>query len=79
MVVYVIIVVHLIRELQAVHPQVTQTWYYDNTGSGGSSPQLQRHLEDIMVQVQARGYFLDPTKIILAVSKRNVLRAQVLF
>ena len=76
---YGIRILPLVREIQLAHPQVTQPWYSNNSGAGGSFLHIQSYLEDLMMQIPACVYLLEPTKIILVVSKNNFLRAQALF
>ena len=54
MIVYDIKVLPLIREPQDAHPKVSQTWYADNVGVGGTFPHILAHMYDLMVQVPPR-------------------------
>ena len=69
----------LIRELQGVHTRVTQPWYADDAGSGRKFQHILDHLQDIQERGLTRGYFLEPTNIILVVVPRNVARAEEFF
>ena len=51
MIAYGIGVLPLIQELREAHPRVTQTWYDDDTGAGGTFQQVQAYFPDL----QARG------------------------
>ena len=62
----------LIRKLRMAYPRVTQPWYADYVGVGGTFGGVRCHLDDLMVIGPLRGYFLDPTKSILVVSPQNV-------
>ena len=72
MIAFSIRVLPLIRELQGVHPCVTQPWYTDDAGTEGKFQHILAHLWDMQARGQATGYFPEPTKIILVVSPRNV-------
>ena len=50
--------------------------YVDDTGVGGSFGNILANFKDIQVRGPPRGYFPEPTKIILVVSPRNVTRAE---
>ena len=76
MIVYGIGVLPLIRELRNAHSQVTQPWYADDTGSGGSFQQMQAHFQDLQAQGPARGYYPEPTKSIFVVAPGNVAKAE---
>ena len=76
---YVIVILLFIRELRVAHPLVTQTWYAEKAGAGGSFGNIHRHLEYLVVRGTYRGYFLDTTKIILVVSGKNFQRFQKFF
>ena len=43
MIKYVIGVLPLIQELRDSHPRVTQTWYADDVGVGGTFHKVQDH------------------------------------
>ena len=45
----------LIRELKDAHPKVSQPWYSDDVGLGGTFPHILAHMYDLMVQVTPRG------------------------
>ena len=47
MIAYGIWVLPLIRNLQDTHPRVTQPWYADDAGAGGSFGNLISHFKDI--------------------------------
>ena len=65
------------------HPQVTQTWYADDAGSGaggvGVFQQILYHLLEMQARVPPRVYFPEPTKSILVMVARNVARAEEFF
>ena len=62
----------LIYELQVAHPRVTQPWYANKNGCGGSFSDTQIHLDEILVKSLPRGYLPDPTKTILIISERDI-------
>ena len=66
----------LIRELRSAHPLVTQPWYADDTGVGGTFQHVQEHFRDLQARGPARGYYPEPTKSILVVAPRNIARAE---
>ena len=76
MIAYGIRFLPLIRELWDAHPRVTQPWYADDTGSGGTFQQVQAHFLDLQARGPARGYYPAPTKSILVVDLGNVARAE---
>ena len=78
MIAYSLRVLSLIRELREAHPNFTQPWYADNSGSGGTSPRILAHLDNIMTWEPPQGYFLDLTKSILVVSTHNVAQEEIL-
>ena len=75
MIAYGIGVLPLIRELREAHPRVTQPWYADDTGAGGTFTEVQAHFQDLQVRGPARGYYPELTKSILVVTPGNVARA----
>ena len=76
MITYVIGVLPLIQELRDSHPRVTQPWYADDVGVGGTFPKVQDHFLDLQARGPARGYYPEPTKSILVVALGNVSRAR---
>ena len=76
MITYGIGVLPIIQELWGAHPRVTQPWCADDTGAGGKSRKLLTHFKGLQVRGPLRGYFLEPTKIILVVAPRNVTRVE---
>ena len=76
MITYGIRVLLLIRELQGAHPRFTRPWYADDVGAGGKFPQIMDHLRDLQAGGPARGYYPEPTKIILVVAPGNVARVE---
>ena len=69
----------LIRELVEAHNRVTQPWYADDTGSGGTLHHILVHLRDMQARGPPRGYFPDPTKSILVVAPSNVAMVEEFF
>ena len=63
-IIYKIGILPLICELCTAHFHVTQLWYAENTGKGGTYDALQDHIRDLPVRRPPRGYFLDLTKSI---------------
>ena len=61
------------------HPRVTQPWYADDAGAGGTFAEVQAHFQDLQVRGPARGYFPEPTKSILVMTPGNVARAEEYF
>ena len=47
MIAYGIGVLPLIRELREAHPRVTQPWYADDAGVGGTFAEVQAHFQDL--------------------------------
>ena len=69
MIAYGIGVLPLIRELMEDNPRVTQPWYADDAGAGGTFAKVQAHFQDLQVRGPARGYYPEPTKSILVVTR----------
>ena len=76
MIVYGIGVLPLIRELREAYPRVTQTWYGDDVGEGGTFTDVQAYFQDLQARGPAWGYYPEPTKSILVVTPGNVARAK---
>ena len=76
MVAYGLRILLLVRELRQAHPGITQPCYADDAGTGGTFKGIRCHLDDLMVRGAMRGYFPDPTNIILVMSPRNVPRGR---
>ena len=76
MIVYGIGVLPLIRELRNAHPRVTQPWYVDYAGAGGMFQQILEQFRDLQARGPARGYYPEPTKIILVVAPGNIALAE---
>ena len=68
-----------IRELREAHPRVTQMWYADEAGAGGTFHHIMAHLRDMQARSLPRGYFLEPIKSISAMALRNVARTEDFF
>ena len=76
MIAYGIGVLPLIRELREAHPRVTQPWYADNAGAGGTFIDVQAQFQDLQARGPALGYYPEPTKSILVMSPENVARSE---
>ena len=76
MIAYGIGVLPLIQELREAHPCVTQPWYADDAGAGGTFIDVQVHFQDLQARGPARGYYPEATKSILVVAPGNVARAE---
>ena len=79
MIVYDIGFLPLIRELQGSHPRVTQLWYADDAVAGGKLEHIFAHLWNLQARGPSRGYYPEPTKIILVVAPRKIARAEEFF
>ena len=79
MIAYGLGILPLIRNLRTAHPRVTQKWYSDNTGLGGTFDGIQWNLDKFIVRGTLWGYLPDTTKSILVVSPWNVPQAEELF
>ena len=79
MIAYGLEAILLIKEFQSSHPKITQSWYADNSGAGGTFPRLQDHLDNIIVRGNPREYFPDPTKSILVVLTHYVVQKEHFF
>ena len=76
MIAYGIGVPFLIRELRNDNPWVTQPWYADDAGEGGTFQKILEHFWDLQARGPARGYYPEPTKRILVVAPGNIDRAE---
>ena len=76
MIVYGIGILPLICELCTAHTNATQPWYAYNVGNGGMFDALQDNMSYFLVRGPPRGYFPEPTKIILVVFPRNVQQSE---
>ena len=76
---YVIGVLPIIRQLWGAHPRVTHLWYANDAGGRGKLKHILTHLWDLQARSPPRGYFPEPTKIILVVDPWNVARAEDFF
>ena len=72
MVAYRIGILPLIKCLKSTYPDRTQTWYADDSGALGTFDHLDRHFKVLKCNDPARGYYLKPIKIILAVHPQNL-------
>ena len=79
MVAYGLEILPLIRKLWKAHPRVTQPWYADDAGAGGTFGGIQRYLENLVLRGTPRGYFPEPTNSILVVSPQNIPRVEAFF
>ena len=79
MITYGIGVLPIIQDIRDVDPFVTQPWYADDAGAGGTFEQILSHFRDLQARGPPWGYFLEPTKSILVVPPRNVAREEELF
>ena len=79
MVVYGLGILPLIRELYTAYPSVTQPWYADSAGLGGTFKGIRSHIDNLIVRGHPRGYFPDITKSILVMSPWNIPRAEAFF
>ena len=79
MITYGLGILPLIQDLRTAHPRVTKPWYANDAGAGGNFAGICQNLYYWMVQVPPRGYFLETTKSILAVSPWNVPQADAFF
>ena len=79
MIAYGIGVLTLIRDLQDAHSRVTQPWYAYDAEAGGKFGHILEHFQDLQARGLPRGYFPEPTKIILVMAPQNVARAEEFF
>ena len=79
MIVYGIGVLPIIRDLWEAHLCVTQPWYADDAGEGGSFDHILAHFTDMQARGLPRGYFPETTKNILIMASGNVPRAEDFF
>ena len=62
-----------------MHPHVTQPWYTENTGEGGTFNALHKHMWVMLTRESPQEYFLEPTKIILVIYLRNIQKLEAQF
>ena len=78
MILYVIIILPLIMDLQAAHIQVTRPCY-DDAGAGGSFAHIENKLEYLMVRDLYQGFFPELTNSNLVLSEQNVQWSKTFF
>ena len=78
MVSYRIEIIPMIKILKYTHPDVAQTWYAENAGALGTSDNLERYFNSLKRNGPDRGYYPDPTKIILVVHPKILKRGNYL-
>ena len=79
MVVYGLGILPLIQKLQKYHPGITQTWYADDAGAGGTFGGIRQHLDNLMVRRPPCSYLQELTNRILVVSPWNVPPVEAFF
>jgi hypothetical protein len=65
MVAYGLMLLPLIKLLKKEHPDVSQPWYADDTGAGGSFTAIRKQFESLWKLGPARGYFPEASKSIM--------------
>jgi hypothetical protein len=76
MVAYGLMLLPLIKLLKKEHPDVSQPWYADDAGAGGSFTAIRKQFESLQKLGPARGYFPEPSKSILVVRETNLAAAK---
>ena len=79
MIAYCIGAIPLVREIWDAHPRVTQPWYTDDAGAGGSFGYIMAHFQDLQGRLRPWGYVPELTKSILVVALNNIARAEAFF
>ena len=79
MIAYGIGVLLLMRELWVARPRVIQPWYADDAEAEGKFTKILEHLRGLPARGPSRGYYPDPTRIILVVALVNVARVEEFF
>jgi hypothetical protein len=69
----------LIRYLQDEVPDVSQPWYADDAGAGGTFSGIKLYFEKLQEKGPRRGYFPEPSKSILVVQEHNREKAEAEF
>ena len=72
MIAYGIGILPLINNLKREIPDVTQTWYADESGALGTFARLETYFDSMTHQGLGRGYHLDHTKSVLIVRPENL-------
>ena len=68
----------LIKNLKQELPEVTQPWYANDAGSLGMFAKIETYFNYLKHQGTGRGYYPEPSKIVLIVHPEN-LEARILF
>eukprot|EP00978_Attheya_sp_CCMP212_P009133 scaffold21500_cov58-Attheya_sp.AAC.4 len=76
MVAYGLMLLPLIKVLKKEHPGVSQPWYADDAGAGGSFTAIRKQFDCLRKLGPARGYFPEPSKSILVVQETNLAVAK---
>ena len=77
MIAYEIGILPLIKNLKWEIPDVTQPWYADNAGSLGKFARLDTYFDSLTRQGLGRGYYPEPSKIVLIVRPENLEAGKV--
>ena len=72
MIAYGIVLFLLIKRLKSDYPDVTQPWYADDAGALVTFDSLELYFNSLKQNSPARGYYANPTKIILIVHTENI-------
>eukprot|EP00978_Attheya_sp_CCMP212_P024974 scaffold79458_cov43-Attheya_sp.AAC.1 len=72
MVAYGLMLLPLIKLLKKEYPDVSQPWYADDAGAGGSFTAIRKQFESLRKLGPARGYFPESSKSILVVRETNL-------
>ena len=76
-IVYGIRILPLIKNLKREIPDVTQTWYIDNSRTLGTFARLETYFDLLTHQGLGQGYQTDPTKSVLIVIPENLEAGKV--
>ena len=76
---YVIVFLLIIKHLKESYPDFAQPWYADYDGALGTFDNVKLYFNSLKRIVPARGYYPDPTKIILIVHPENPKARKLFF
>ena len=69
---YGILVLPIIKCLKSANHDVTQLWYADDYGALGTFDNMELYFNSLKHNGMERGYYPNPTKIILIVHTENI-------
>ena len=69
----------LVKRIRALHPNIMNPWYADDTGMGGSFHDIKQCFTTLCDIGPGYGYYPSPPKSVLVVSQANMATAKATF